>query len=151
MRRGLWILCLAGAFAACKGEESDQPTGDTGQDTSPVDTSPPTRDERITTILGLIPTGDVANGKLAYEGVPGCWECHLLDGSGEGPYPALTERLPIIDDVRVAVVIFDGLPPPASSPTDPGMPSYGDVPDIWTDQTIANTIAYIRSAFDTAR
>lgn len=145
MRFGPWMLLISAW--GCKGDDTDQPTGDTG-DTQVIDTSPPTREERIEIILGLIPTGDIAAGQASYEGFPGCHECHLLQGQGGGPYPALTERLPLIDDTRSVVVVLDGLPPPVSSPTDPGMPAYGEVAE-WTDQRIADTIAYINSAFDT--
>jgi mono/diheme cytochrome c family protein len=97
-------------------------------------------------IVDLLPTADHANGRVRYEDAPGCWECHGIDGAGMGTYTGpLSERLPLLNDLALALVILEGTPPPG---TDPGMPAYGLVEDLWDDQAIADVMAYVRSAFE---
>lgn len=141
MRIGPWIL-LMGAVGCGGSDAADVGTGDTG-DTGPV-VNIITPAERPGHILGLIATADVALGKTKYEGLPGCAECHQVDGSGTVDFPPLTERLPLIENPRVVAVMLDGIPGPSGK----SMPPYAAD---WSDPEIAAVIAYIRSEFDPAR
>jgi mono/diheme cytochrome c family protein len=143
MRIGPWMLfvCALG----CGGDKDADTGGDTAGDTT-VDTAPPTSAERAATIVGLMATANIANGEDYYVAgalAPGCSECHQIDGTGTVDFPPLTERLPLLDDTQVAIVIHDGLPAP--KPGGVPMPWYRD--DL-TDVQIAEVMAYINSKWD---
>ncbi|MEQ1502960.1 MAG: cytochrome c [Myxococcota bacterium] len=143
MRFGAWLMVSFVAVGCGGGDTTDTTdTGTTGVDTD-TDTDPSTTstgDERVQTILAL--TGDVAAGKVLYEAdADGCAACHLEDGSGNGPFPALTERLLTVTRERSVQVTLDGTPVVAGGVN---MPAYATS---YTNKQVADVVAYMYDAF----
>lgn len=139
MRIGLWILVAVGALG-CGGDKDASDTGDTDGGGPPLVFA--NRNEHIVYLAENATPADIAAGKVVYEQLPGCAECHQVDGKGTSSFPDLAVRLPLIDNTRVANVMLLGIP---AQPGKVGMPPYAAD---WTDQEIGQVIAYIRDAFD---
>lgn len=80
-------------------------------------------DERVSTIVSL--TGDVTAGKTLYEG--NCAGCHGVDGTGGSFKVNITSA----DDEKVVDTVLSG---------DGDMPAF----DAWSDQQVADTLAYVK-------
>lgn len=87
----------------------------------------------------LAADGDATAGGPLY--LRDCAACHLADGSGGGPFPALVTVVPALSDERIVDVMLDGIPNP---PGGVGMPAYGAV---YTDADFADVIAWMRAEF----
>lgn len=105
-------------------------------DPAPVVEAPADRRDGI---LAALDAGRAEDGGPLYQ--RDCAACHLADGSGGGPFPALATVLPALSDERIVDVMLDGIPNP---PGGVGMPAYGAV---YTDADFADVIAWMRAEF----
>lgn len=131
-RRG---LALAGAcvlslmIGACGGDDGAQTVADAGSSDAAES------DPRIDAVRAL--AGDAASGEQLY--LAECITCHLADGTGrtnEGAGKDLTDWLPRNPDAAAIDAILSGRQ---------GMLAYDGV---YSDQDVADLIAYLRATFD---
>ena len=131
MLRGWWTaLWLAGCSAGSGG----LPTGDTA--TYTTSTGP----TRIQTILAL--PADPADGANEY--TQQCVVCHPANGESSD-YPALNVVVPALTDAQLVTVVITGVVDENGVLT---MPPYDEY---FTNQEIADLVAYMRASFTTAR
>ncbi len=87
---------------------------------------------RARRVLGL--TGDPTAGAAIF--ADNCTRCHGVEGRGSAIAPNLYERVPMRDDLSIAITVIGGRSP---------MPAWGETFD---DQTLANVIRFLRNNFD---
>lgn len=87
-----------------------------------------TAGDRIADVLAL--TGDEANGEALFAD---CTGCHGSDGSG-GSGPSLVEEVPEKSSEEILEYVIYG---------EDDMPAF----DSWTDQELADLLAYLRATF----
>lgn len=131
MRIG-WIA-LVMTVGACTAGPSGAPTGDTATVTTSTGLT------RIQTILAL--PAVAADGANEY--TQQCLVCHPKPGDPPGAYPPLDEVVPVRTNGQLAKVVIDGL---FTTSGDVIMPEYSEY---FTNQDIADLIAYMRATFPT--
>lgn len=128
----IWWPALA--LVGCNSGSSTLPTGDTA--TYTTSTGP----TRIETILSLAGTANEGANEYNQQ----CVVCHPANGESNG-YPALNEVVPTLTDVELVKVVVEGVSGPAGEVI---MPDYAEY---FTNQEIADLVAYMRASFNPAR
>jgi mono/diheme cytochrome c family protein len=149
--RAIWLMT---AVLGCRGPggvliedvEDSGVTTDTDSATSgPTDTAdsggPPTGQERYDAILEL--TGDLDVGAFLF--AQHCGACHPAPGATNSlGYPPLEDVVPLYTVGQLVSVVVEG----TTGETGSTMPAYGDA---FTDQDVADVVAYVRLTYGAGR